>query len=53
MHFMQLLFPKALTLYIIGYNNISWRPHYFPRPLHPKIWGRNPTNPKDWRLCKD
>ena len=29
-------------LYIIGYNNISWRPH---NP-HPKIRGCDPSNPR-------
>src|SRR6218665_3576296 len=31
-----------ILLYIIGYNNISWRPN----DPHPKIWGRDQT-PQD------
>jgi len=27
------------VLYVIGYNNISWRPHDPQRPIHLKIWG--------------
>ena len=28
-----------IFVYIIGYNNISWRPHDPSMIPHPKIWG--------------
>ena len=38
------LFGKCshlIFLYILGYNNISWRPD----DPHPNIWGRDPITP--------
>ena len=40
--FGNLCFP-LIFLHIIGYDNVSWRPH----EPHPKIWEQNP---QDWRL---
>jgi len=27
-----------ILLYIIGFNNILWRPTTNPQPSHPKVW---------------
>src|SRR6218665_375969 len=37
-----------IFLYIIGYNNISWRPHN----LHSKIWGSGPHTLNSYRVLR-
>ena len=42
-----------IFLYIIGYNNISWRPHNTPRAPIPKYVGRDPQPPGLTHICVD
>jgi len=57
--FQEFLFLKIhhylIFLYIMGYNNISWRPHVAHDSLQPpsqELSCRDTHNPQDLHLCR-